>query len=55
MKSRYQNVSKLSDAKFRLLIKYFCMDFTILQIADLLHINRNTAGLWINRIRQSLC
>ena len=54
MKNRYQNVSKLSDAKFRLLIKYFCKEFTALQIADLLHINRNTANLWINRIRDRI-
>jgi len=54
MRNRYQNVSKLSDAKFRLLIKYFCKDFTVLQIAELLHINRNTANLWIQRIRERI-
>lgn len=54
MKNRHQNVSKISDEKFRLLIKYFCKDFTVLQIADLLHINRNTASLWVNRIRQRI-
>ena len=54
MKKRYVTVSKLSDAKFRVLIKCFCDNYTALQIAHLLNINRNTANMWINRIRKRL-
>ena len=54
MKNKYLSVSKLSEAKFRQLVRYFCEDFTILQIAKLMHVNRNTANLWINRIRERI-
>lgn len=54
MKNKYTGVTKISEAKFRLLIKYFCKEFTASQIAELLHINRNTANLWINRIRDRI-
>ena len=54
MKNRYANGAHFTKEKFRLLVKYFCKDFTVLQIADLLHINRNTASLWVNKIRQRI-
>jgi uncharacterized hydantoinase/oxoprolinase family protein len=54
MKNTYANGTQFSKVKFRLLIRYFCKDFTALQIADLMHINRNTANLWINKIRQRI-
>ena len=54
MKNRYANGAHFTKEKFRLLIKYFCMEMTALQIAELLHINRNTANLWINKIRQRI-
>lgn len=54
MKNRYTSVSKLSEAKFRQLVRYFCEDFTTLQIAKLMHVNRNTVNLWVNRIRERI-
>jgi len=54
VKNRYANGAHFTKKKFRLLIKYFCKEFTALQIADLLHINRNTVNLWINRIRDRI-
>ena len=54
MKNTYIKKTRISTRKFRLLIKYFCMELTALQIAELLQINRNTANLWINKIRERI-
>jgi transposase-like protein len=51
MKNPYAKETHFSKRKFRQFLKLFCRDFTALQIADLMHINRNTVNLWINRIR----
>ena len=53
-KNKYLSVSKLSESKFRQIIRYYSEDFTILQIAKLTHVNRNTVNLWVNRIRERI-
>ena len=53
-KNKYISVSKLSESKFRQIIRYYSEDFTILQIAKLTHVNRNTVNLWVNRIRERI-
>ena len=51
MKNPYAKETHFSKRQFRKLLQLFCKDFNATQIADLMHINRNTANLWINRIR----
>jgi transposase len=45
-KNKYYNRSRLSEAKFREVIKYFSVDLSAAQIAQLTHLNLNT----INKI-----
>ena len=54
MKNRYCKSSKLSEGKFRELIKYFSADLTAVQIARLSGINRNTINRYLRLIRQRL-
>jgi transposase-like protein len=51
MKNTYANETHFTKPKFRKFIQLFCKDFNATQIADLMRINRNTANLWITRIR----
>jgi hypothetical protein len=46
MKNRYINLAKISEAKFRQLLKCFSLDLTATQTAQLCILNRNT----LNRI-----
>ncbi len=52
MKNRYCKSSKLSEAKFRELVKYFAADLTALRIASLSGLNRNTANRYLRMIRE---
>ena len=54
MKNMYANGSHFTKKKFRLLIKYFCMEMTATQISELLNVNRKTVNLWIGKIRQRI-
>ncbi|MBQ8676878.1 MAG: transposase [Alphaproteobacteria bacterium] len=54
MKNRYASGSHFSKKKFRLLVKYFCMELTATQISELLKVNRKTANLWLGKIRQRI-
>ena len=47
MKNRYCKSSKLSEQKFRELVKYFAADLTATQIAQLSGINRNTVNRYL--------
>ena len=51
LKNRYIRSSKLSEAKFRTLVKLFAADLTAVQIAQLGNINRNTANRYLRLIR----
>lgn len=50
MKNRYSKSSKLSEARFRAVVKGFAADLTALQAARLCGVNRNT----VNRIYRGL-
>jgi transposase len=50
MKNRYFVRSRISEAKFREIVRYFSVDLTALQAAELSGVNRNT----INRIYRGL-
>ncbi len=44
LKNRYVNRSKISEAKFRELVRYFAADLDASQIALLSSLNRNTVN-----------
>lgn len=48
------NRSKISEAKFRELVKLFALDLTATQIAKLSGLNRNTVNRYIKGIRERL-
>jgi len=54
MKNTYLKRTRISTRQFRKFLQLFAKDFTALQIADLMNINRNTANLWINKIRMRI-
>jgi transposase-like protein len=51
MKNKYINRSKISEAKFRQIIKLFSLDLTATQITKLTGLNPKTVDLLINKIR----
>ncbi|MEX1213190.1 MAG: hypothetical protein WEA36_10120 [Balneolaceae bacterium] len=51
MKNKYVNRSKVSEAKFRDLVRYFSLDLTATQIAQLTGLNRNTVNRYLAEIR----
>ncbi len=53
-KNRNVKSSKLSEAKFRLLVKLFAADLTAVQIAQLSGVNRNTVNRYLRLIRERL-
>lgn len=52
--NRYIKHAKISEIKFRELIKYFALDLDGLQIAELSGLNRNTVGRYLNLLRQRI-
>jgi hypothetical protein len=54
MKKPYLKKTRISMRQFRKFSQLFAKDFTTLQIADLMQWSRNTANLWINRIRERI-
>jgi transposase-like protein len=52
MKNKYANRSKISEAKFREIIKYFALDLTATQIAVLSKLNRNTINRYLMAMRK---
>ena len=50
-KNKYANRSKISEAKFRQLIKLFSVDLDAGQIAEIAGLNRNTANRYLIAIR----
>ena len=54
MKNLYINTTRISAREFRKFLALFCKDFNAVQIADLMHWNRNTANLWINLVRERI-
>lgn len=54
IKNKYVNRSKISEAKFRELIKYFTADLSATQISYLSGLNRNTVNRYLLEIRKKL-
>ena len=54
MKNRCCKNSKLSESKFRELVKYLAADLTGLQIARLSGLNRNTVNRYLRLIRERI-
>lgn len=54
MKNKYVNRSKISEAKFRDLVRLFCLDLTAIQIAELSSLNRNTVNRYLSEIRKKI-
>lgn len=52
MDNRYVNRAKISEAKFRQLVRYFALDLTATQMAELSNLNRNTVNRYLNGIRE---
>ena len=54
LKNRYVNRSKISEAKFRELVRYFAADLDATQIAQLSGLNRNTVNRYLKAIRERI-
>jgi transposase-like protein len=52
MSNKYQESSRLSDAKYRQIVKCFALDLTATQTADLCSISRNAVNRVYARIRE---
>ena len=54
MKNKYVRRSKISEDKFRKIIRYFCLELDSQKIASLTCLNRNTIDRYLNRIRERI-
>ena len=54
VKNKYANRSKISEAKFRELVKLFALNLEATQIAELTGLNRNTVNRFLRAIRERL-
>lgn len=54
MRNKYVNRSKISEAKFRQLVRYFSLDLTAIQITELTGLNRNTVNRYLTEIRKKI-
>jgi len=52
MKNRYCKSSKLSEAKFRTIVKCFALDLTATQTAEMVNVSRNSINLLFSAIRR---
>jgi hypothetical protein len=54
MKNKYILRSKISEAKFRQLVRLFCVDLNATQIAQVAVLNRNTVNRLLQGIRERI-
>lgn len=54
MKNKYFIRSRISEKKFRQIIKLFSLDLTALQIASLTQVNRNTINSILKKLREKI-
>jgi len=52
--NRYKSFSRISEAKFRQLLKLFCLDLTAVQITEITLLNRNTVNRYLKNLRQRI-
>ena len=53
-KNKYANRSKISEKKFREIVKYFSMDLEATKISKLTGVNRNTINRYLKEIRKKI-
>ena len=51
MKNKYVKRAKISEKKFRQILKYFALDLSVSEIAKLCNLNRVTINRIIQKIR----
>tara|TARA_B100000315_G_scaffold260713_1_gene324322 strand:- start:8187 stop:8792 length:606 start_codon:yes stop_codon:yes gene_type:complete len=51
MRNKYVNRSRISEKKFRQLVKLFSLDLDAVQISELSHLNRNTVNRYLKAMR----
>ncbi len=54
MKNKYIKGGRLSEAKFRKMLRLFCLDLDATQIAGATNINRNTVNRYLSEIRRRI-
>ena len=54
IKNKYVKCSKISEAKFRELLRYFSLDLDAQQIASLTNLNRNTVNRYLRLLRKRI-
>lgn len=54
MSNKYVRRSKISEAKFRELVRLFALDLTATQMAELSGLNRNTVNRYVKEIRKRI-
>ena len=54
MNNKYVNRAKISEAKFRELVRFFSLDLTAIQIAEITGLNRNTVNRYLTEIRRKI-
>jgi len=52
--NKYAQRSRISEAKFRQLIRCFCLDLDAIQTSGLTGLNRNTVNRYLRRLRQRI-
>ena len=53
-KNKYISRSKISESKFRKIIRHFSLDLDAQQIATLTHLNRNTVNRYLRLVRERI-
>ena len=53
-RNKYVKRSRISEKKFRQLVKLFSLDFDAIQISELSHLNRNTVNRYLKAIRNRI-
>ena len=54
MRNRYVKRSRISEKKFRQLVKLFSLDLDAVQISALSHLNRNTINRYLAAMRNQI-
>lgn len=54
LKNKYVNRSRISEAKFRQLVKLFCLDLDAVQLSEITGLNRNTVNRYLLGIRERI-
>jgi transposase-like protein len=54
MRNKYINRSRITEAKFRALVKYFSLDLDAHRIASLVGLNRNTVNRYLRLLRERI-